>query len=122
VAIPFRFSSSSQTINNRHDLLVFAFEERKPDVGEVPALLNDIDNNLPPRDPNLVEFIGRREYLVTLWSWLNLPMHTAPYSYSPSAVCTAPHLVEGAKFPSDHCRLPTGLTLGAANVGTTDFD
>jgi hypothetical protein len=68
--IPFRFGSSSQTINNRHDLLVFAFGERKPDVGEVPALLNEIDNNLPPRDPNLVEFIGRREYLVTLWSWL----------------------------------------------------
>src|SRR5207249_128844 len=34
------------------------------------ALLNEIDNNLPPRDPNLIEFIGRREYLVTLWSWL----------------------------------------------------
>ncbi|MGY3449500.1 hypothetical protein [Bradyrhizobium sp. USDA 4353] len=68
--IPLRFGSSSQTINNRHDLLVFAFGERKPDVGELPSLLNEIDNNLPPRDPNLVEFIGRREYLAILWSWL----------------------------------------------------
>lgn len=68
--IPFRFGSGSQTINQRHDLLTFAFGERKHEIGEVPTLLNEIDNNLPPRDPNLIEFIGRRNYLVTLWAWL----------------------------------------------------
>lgn len=68
--IPFRYGTSTQIINQRHDLLVFAFGERKPDVGEIPTPLNEIDNNLPPRDPNLIEFIGRREYLVTLWNWL----------------------------------------------------
>lgn len=68
--IPFRFGSGSQTINQRHDLLTFAFGERKHEIGEVPTLLNEIDNNLPPRDPNLIEFIGRRSYLVALWAWL----------------------------------------------------
>jgi len=68
--IPLRYGSSTLIINQRHDLLVFAFGERKPDVGEVPSPLNEIDNNLPPRDPNLLEFIGRREYLVALWNWL----------------------------------------------------
>jgi len=28
------------------------------------------ENNLPPRDPNLVKFIGRTEYLDTLWWWM----------------------------------------------------
>jgi hypothetical protein len=68
--IPLRYGSSTLIINQRHDLLVFAFGERKADVGEIPSPLNEIDNNLPPRDPNLIEFIGRREYLVELWSWL----------------------------------------------------
>lgn len=68
--IPFRFGSASQTINQRHDLLTFAFGERKYQIGDVPDLLNEIDNNLPPRDPNLIEFIGRRSYLVALWAWL----------------------------------------------------
>lgn len=68
--IPFRFGSGSQTINQRHDLLTFAFGERKHEIGEIPTLLNEIDNNLPPRDPNLIEFIGRRSYLIALWAWL----------------------------------------------------
>lgn len=68
--IPLRYGSSTLIINQRHDLLVFAFGERKLDVGEIPSPLNEIDNNLPPRDPNLLEFIGREEYLVTLWNWL----------------------------------------------------
>ena len=68
--IPFRYGTSTLIINQRHDLLVFAFGERKADIGEVPTPLNEIENNLPPRDPNLLEFVGRREYLVTLWNWL----------------------------------------------------
>lgn len=68
--IPLRYGSSTLTINNRHDLLIFAFGDRKADVGEIPGPLNEIDNNLPARDPNLIEFIGRREYLVQLWNWL----------------------------------------------------
>jgi len=68
--IPFRYGSSTLIINQRHDLLVYAFGERTADVGDIPTPLEEIDNNLPPRDPNLLEFIGRREYLVTLWNWL----------------------------------------------------
>jgi len=68
--IPFRYGSSTLMINQRHELLVFAFGERKPDIGELPTRLNEIDNNLPPRDPNLIEFVGRRDYLVKLWNWL----------------------------------------------------
>jgi hypothetical protein len=67
---PFRYGSSTLIINQKHDLLVLAFGERKPDIGEIPSRLNEIDNNLPPRDPNLIEFVGRREYLVKLWNWL----------------------------------------------------
>ncbi|SCB51695.1 Cdc6-related protein, AAA superfamily ATPase [Bradyrhizobium shewense] len=68
--IPLRYGSSTLIINQRHDLLIFAFGDRKADVGELPGPLNEIDNNLPARDPNLIEFIGRREYLVQLWNWL----------------------------------------------------
>jgi KaiC/GvpD/RAD55 family RecA-like ATPase len=68
--IPLRYGSSTCVANQRHDLLIFAFGERIADVGEIPGPLNEIDNNLPARDPNLIEFIGRREYLVTLWNWL----------------------------------------------------
>lgn len=68
--IPLRYGSSTLIINHRHDLLVFAFGDRKADIGELPGPLNEIDNNLPARDPNLIEFIGRREYLVQLWNWL----------------------------------------------------
>jgi len=68
--IPLRYGSSTLTANHRHDLLVFTFGDRHADVGEVPGPLNEIDNNLPARDPNLIEFIGRREYLVSLWTWL----------------------------------------------------
>ncbi|QUS38635.1 ATP-binding protein [Tardiphaga alba] len=68
--IPLRYGSSTLVINQRHDLLVFAFGDRKADIGEMPGPLNEVDNNLPARDPNLIEFIGRREYLVQLWNWL----------------------------------------------------
>ena len=68
--IPLRYGSSTLIINQRHDLLVFAFGERKADVGEIPTPLSEIDNNLPSRDPNLLEFIGRHEYLMMLWNWL----------------------------------------------------
>jgi hypothetical protein len=57
--IPLRFGSSSLIVNQRADLILFAFGERLADVGEIPTPLNEIDNNLPPRDPNLIEFIGR---------------------------------------------------------------
>jgi tetratricopeptide (TPR) repeat protein len=68
--IALRHGSSTLIINQRHELLVFAFGERKSDIGEIPMFLSEADNNLPPRDPNLIEFIGRREYLITLWNWL----------------------------------------------------
>ncbi len=29
-----------------------------------------LNNNLPPRDPGLIKFIGRNEYLRELWEWL----------------------------------------------------
>ena len=29
-----------------------------------------IEHNLPPRDPNLISFVGRGEYLFKLWDWL----------------------------------------------------
>jgi hypothetical protein len=38
--------------------------------------LHRVENNLPARDPNLIRFIGRTEYLLRLWSWLT-DRHTA---------------------------------------------
>lgn len=35
-----------------------------------------IEHNLPPRDPNLISFVGRGEYLLKLWHWL-IDRHTA---------------------------------------------
>jgi hypothetical protein len=35
-----------------------------------------IEHNLPPRDPNLIRFVGRGDYLFRLWDWL-IDKHTA---------------------------------------------
>ena len=35
-----------------------------------------IEHNLPPRDPNLISFVGRGEYLFKLWDWL-IDKHSA---------------------------------------------
>lgn len=37
--------------------------------------LRQLDNNLPPKDPDLIRFVGRAEYLMKLWGWL-LDRHT----------------------------------------------
>jgi hypothetical protein len=80
--IPLRFGSSAMIINHRADLITFAFGERPADIGEIPTPLNEIDNNLPPRDPNLIEFIGRRQYLASLWTWLDPTLATPKASRS----------------------------------------
>jgi len=36
--------------------------------GEILAR-RELEHNLPPRDPNLIKFIGRSDYLLQLWSW-----------------------------------------------------
>ena len=34
-----------------------------------------IENNLPPKDPNLIRFVGRTDYLLKLWNWI-IDRHT----------------------------------------------
>jgi hypothetical protein len=49
----------------------FLFEKgRRSHAGlSVPSSYAYLENNLPDRDPNLVRFIGREEYLDGLWRW-----------------------------------------------------
>lgn len=49
-------------------------------VGERPYLfvgqaftVSECDHNLPSRDPNVLQFVGRQDYLEQLWSWLADP-------------------------------------------------
>lgn len=40
------------------------------EIEDASAAALPVDNNLPPRDPNLVRFVGRTEYLDELWWWM----------------------------------------------------
>ncbi|WP_297844648.1 NB-ARC domain-containing protein [uncultured Roseibium sp.] len=53
------------------ELLSFLFSDREFKVGSV--ISTKIENNLPPRDPNLIRFVGRREYIEALWQWICEP-------------------------------------------------
>jgi hypothetical protein len=53
--------------NNNLELLTFLFSDRDPNVF---LSFYSTENNLPPKDPNLIRFVGRRTYLEDLWAWL----------------------------------------------------
>jgi hypothetical protein len=65
-----RRGSECVVANNDPTLLQFI-------VGERPYLfigqsftVSECDHNLPSRDPNVLQFVGRQEYLKRLWTWL----------------------------------------------------
>lgn len=63
-----RIGDACLPVQNDLQGLQFVCSRRRlsSDVPEFPR----IENNLPPKDPNLIRFVGRTEYFLKLWSWL----------------------------------------------------
>jgi hypothetical protein len=65
-----RRGSESMVANNDPGLLQFITGERPYLFVGQELSISECDHNLPPRDPNILQFIGRQEYLHQLWAWL----------------------------------------------------
>lgn len=63
-----RIDDSCLPVHNDMQGLQFVCSERA--FGKDHGFNVDLENNLPPRDPNLIQFVGRTEYLLFLWNWL----------------------------------------------------
>ena len=70
-AIFARIGDSCSPMRDDASFLQFLCSSRTP--GAKPK---SIEHNLPARDPNLIRFVGRGEYLFRLWDWL-IDKHTA---------------------------------------------
>src|SRR5262249_20711786 len=69
--IYFRRSDSCVPAQAAEDFTFLCSPERRKIAGlEESCRLNALDNNLGPRDPGFIKFIGREEYLRELWRWL----------------------------------------------------
>ena len=70
-AIFARIGDSCMPMTDDASLLQFLCSPRT--LGGTPR---SIEHNLPSRDPNLIRFVGRSEYLFRLWDWF-IDKHTA---------------------------------------------
>jgi hypothetical protein len=66
-----RYEHECRPANDDVELLTFLFSEREPYATSLFS--TKIENNLPPRDPNLIQFVGRKAYLEALWHWISEP-------------------------------------------------
>lgn len=66
-----RYEHECRAANDDVELLTFLFSEREPSTASLFS--TKIENNLPPRDPNLIQFVGRKGYLESLWQWISEP-------------------------------------------------
>ena len=66
-----RYEHECRAANDDVELLTFLFSEREPSAAALFS--TKIENNLPPRDPNLIQFVGRKAYLESLWQWISEP-------------------------------------------------
>lgn len=66
-----RYEHECKCANSDIELLTFLFSDREPGTSSLFA--TKIENNLPPKDPNLITFVGRKEYLECLWQWISEP-------------------------------------------------
>lgn len=66
-----RFEHECRSAHEDVEILTYLFSEREPSA--LTFLSAKIENNLPPKDPNLLQFVGRKEYLESLWRWLSEP-------------------------------------------------
>lgn len=62
-----RINDACLKVQNNIQYLQFICSARKC---EPNAMQRRAENNLPAKDPNLVQFVGRAEYLLQLWSWV----------------------------------------------------
>ena len=63
-----RIGDSCVPVHRDMQALQFVCSERI--FGKDREFNRQLENNLPPRDPNLIQFVGRTDYLVSLWNWL----------------------------------------------------
>ncbi|MEQ1955785.1 hypothetical protein [Mesorhizobium sp. CN2-181] len=66
-----RYEHECKPANEDIELLNFLYSDRhwKPDF----QVNVKVENNLPPRDPNLIQFVGRKTSLEALWNWITEP-------------------------------------------------
>ena len=65
-----RDGDQSRPAETPEDFFFLCSPGRRTIVGATPVLANILDNNLGPRDPSFVKFVGRDSYLEQLWKWL----------------------------------------------------
>ncbi|TIN98514.1 MAG: hypothetical protein E5Y06_00800 [Mesorhizobium sp.] len=65
----FRDGHRNQLLAERPEKIGFVTGPRELDFRVLPAHASHTLHNLPPRDPNLLKFIGRDEYISKLWAW-----------------------------------------------------
>lgn len=66
------FRSDDQCIraeSSEHYTFLFTPGRRALSISPSIALSPILDSNLGPRDPGFIEFVGRENYLATLWKW-----------------------------------------------------
>jgi hypothetical protein len=64
-----RSGDESRPAQTPEDYFFLCSPGRRTIANTVPLLPSILDNNLGPRDPSFVEFVGRESYLDLLWKW-----------------------------------------------------
>ncbi|WP_412032882.1 RNA-binding domain-containing protein [Nitratireductor aquimarinus] len=70
-AVYARIGDSCTPLKDDPSLIQFLCSTR-----EFNGTTRNIEHNLPPRDPNVIKFVGRGDYLLKLWEWL-IDRHTS---------------------------------------------
>src|ERR1700733_15107487 len=65
-----RDGDQSRPAETPEDFYYLCSPGRRTVIGATPILTNILENNLGPRDPSFVRFVGRESYLELLWKWL----------------------------------------------------
>lgn len=65
-----RDGDQSRPAETPEDFYLLCSPGRRTIVGSSPFLANILENNLGPRDPSFVKFVGRESYLEQLWKWI----------------------------------------------------
>mgnify|MGYP000477233353 CR=1 FL=1 len=65
-----RIQDECRPANASADDWQFLFSERKLSSNAPPEKVDNIPSNLPPRDPDMIEFVGREKELSELRSWV----------------------------------------------------
>ncbi|ESX86195.1 MULTISPECIES: ATP-binding protein [unclassified Mesorhizobium] len=63
-----RYEHECKPANEDIELLNFLYSDR--DNSNALQVGAKTENNLPPKDPSLIQFVGRKGYLEALWNWI----------------------------------------------------